>query len=370
MKYNTFVGLDVHAELISVATIQQSFKDAIYLGQILNEPEAIRKLVQKLGDPKTLIFCYEAGPCGYGIYRQLTEMGAKCIVVAPSLIPHKPGDRVKTDKRDSKKLATLLMHGMLTPVWVPDENQEAIRDLLRAREDAIADLLRKRHQITKFLLRLNLKPPVRMSRWTHIYRRWLESIQLNVLQQITLQEYIRAMDEAQERVKRLEKEITFACERYLDPVLLRALQSLRGVGLITAATLLAELGEITRFANAPQLMSYSGLVPGEQSSGSRRRQGGITKAGNAHIRRVIVEAAHHYRHQPSVGEKLKKRQKDVSPEVISISWNAQNRLNRKYRQMLARGKSKQGTITAIARELLGFIWAIGQQVEIEKNAVA
>jgi transposase len=370
MKYTTFVGMDVHAKTISVAIFKEDMKEPLYLGKFSNEPETIKKIVKKLGDPKDLYFCYEAGPCGYAIYHQLHKMGVTCLVAAPSLIPTKPGDRVKTDQRDAVKLARLLRYGELTSTYVPDERVEAVRELVRAREDAHEDLGRKRHQLTKFLLRNDIRPTTPMTRWTYNYRRWLDSLHLPELMQIVLVEYIRAMDEANERVKRFEQEIKLAAEKYLDKDYLQAFQALRGVGLITAVTLLCELGDPSRFLKATQLMSYSGTVPSEHSSGSTRHQGGITKTGNAHLRRVIVESAHHYRHSPKVGPTIAKRQREVSPEVQAIAWKAQDRLHRKYRKMLARGKTKQCTVVALSRELLGFVWAIAQQVSVEKQKVS
>ncbi|HHY31751.1 MAG TPA: IS110 family transposase [Firmicutes bacterium] len=366
MKYTTFVGLDVHKDSIAVAVAGRDEKDAEGLGVIPNTPQAIAKLVRKLGEPGGLRFCYEAGPCGYGIYRQLIAMGCSCMVVAPSLVPRKPGERVKTDRRDAKKLARLLRSGDLTPVWVPDERQETLRDLLRAREDACQDLLRKRHQLSKFLLRLKLRAPEGIRAWTDKHRRWLEGIRFEqAAQQVVLAEYIHAVDEARSRIERFEQEIAAYVEAFADQRVIKALQALRGVDLITAATLVAELGDITRFENAKQLMSYAGVMPSEYSSGAKERRGSITKSGNAHVRRVIVQSAWNYRHTPKVGVVLKKRQEGLSQEIRAISWKAQMRLNRKYRKMLGRGKTKQVVVVAVARELLGFVWAIAHEVVIE-----
>ena len=369
MKYTTFVGLDVHEETIAVAVIQPGDTEAVFLGTISNNPDAIRNLVKKLGNPKKLKFCYEAGPCGYVIYRQLTQLGVSCLVAAPSLIPTKPGERIKTDKRDAKKLAKLLRNGDLTEVWVPDEKQEALRDLIRARETASEDLKRKRNQLVSLLLRLGIRPPEKMKRWTMKYHQWLNKIiSEEVLRQFILIEHIHTIEQAQDKVKRFDQAIKEAATQITNQKLFKALQAMRGVSLLTAATLIAEIGDISRFKTAPQLMCFLGLIPGEHSSGDTRRLGGITKAGNTHVRYLIVESSHHYRHNPRIGPELKKRQEGVSEEVKAIAWKAQHRLHNKYRKMAIRGKSKQKTVVAISRELVGFIWAISVQVAKESTA--
>lgn len=370
MKYTTFVGLDVHDEKIAVATIHRDSPEAEFRGEIPNDPDAIRKLIKKLGDPKKIQVCYEAGPCGYVIYRQLTQMGIACVVVAPSLIPTKPGERIKTDKRDAKKLAKSLRNSDLTPVWVPDEKQEALRDLLRAREEAGKDSSRKRKQLSSFLMRLGIRPPGKMKRWTMRYFQWLKTIKFEEMpRQIVITEYIYAVEQAQERINRYDRAIEEAAIQITNQKLFKALQALKGIGLLTAATLIAEIGDISRFKTAPQLMCFLGLIPGEHSTGTTRRQGGITKAGNTHVRFLMVESSQHYRLNPRIGPELKKRQEGISEEVKAIAWKAQHRLHHKYRKMVMRGKSKQKTIVAVSRELVGFIWAIANQVAKE-NAVA
>jgi transposase len=370
MKYTIFVGLDVHDETIAVATIYPGSLEAEFLGTIPNNPDAIRKLLKKLGDPKKIRVCYEAGPCGYVIYRQLTQMGISCLVAAPSLIPTKPGEHIKTDKRDAKKLAKLLRNGDLTPVWVPDEKQEALRDLLRAREEAGKDSSRKRKQLTSFLMRLGIRPPGKMKRWTISYYQWLKQIKFEeISRQIVITEYIYAVEQAQEKIKRYDKAIEEATAQITNQKLFKALQALRGIGLLTAATLIAEIGDISRFKTAPQLMCFLGLIPGEHSSGNTRHQGGITKAGNTHVRFLMIESSQHYRLNPRIGPELKKRQEGISEEVKAIAWKAQHRLHHKYRKMVIRGKSKQKAVVAISRELTGFIWAIASQVAKE-SAVA
>ncbi|HEX3045864.1 MAG TPA: IS110 family transposase [Bacillota bacterium] len=370
MKYSIFIGLDVHKNTISVAIAYAAGGEVIFMGVIPNTPDAIMKLVKKLGKPETLYFCYEAGPCGYEIHRQLTKLGATCIVVAPSLIPTKPGDRIKNDHRDAKKLARLLRNGDLTPVYVPTRQQEAMRDILRIRQDAVKDHTRKRNQLSMFLLRNNLRPPEGVNPWTKKHRLWLDSIKFKErAQQICLTECLHAIDEAKAKVDRLEKEIILIADSTIDVNLLHALQALRGVGLITAATLIAEIGDFTRFDNPEKLMAYAGIVPGEHSSGQTRRQGRITKTGNGQIRFVLVESSWCYRFQPRISTTLKKRQAGLSEEVKAIAWKAQHRLHHKYRLLMAKDKPRQKVITGVARELLGFAWAIAIQVAKESVKV-
>jgi transposase len=301
------------------------------------------------------------------VYWQLTALGVTCEVVAPTLVPVKAGDRVKTDRRDALKLARSYRAGDLTPVWVPDAAHEALRDLVRAREAAKKDQLRARHRLGKFLLRHGRRPPTVMKAWTHAHLAWVKSAVRfdQAAQEATLLDYIHEVDHVAARIERLESAIDAAVN--LAPLRMRAvieaLQALRGVALVTAVTIAAELGELSRFAKPRQLMGYSGAVASEHSSGERTRRGGITKAGNAHLRRVIVEAAWAYRHRPAVGATLRKRQATVSAEVKEIAWKAQHRLHGRYRALTARGKCRQQVVTAIGRELLGFIWAIGVHVE-------
>ena len=249
-------------------------------------------------------------------------------------------------------------------MWVPDEEHEALRDLVRAREDAKQDQQRKRHQLGKFLLRLGYRPPKGVKAWTQRHRRWLEQLELPQLaQELVLREYLQALDEATSRIERLDREIALLAESSRHAPLIRALQSLRGVALTTAVTVVAELGDITRFEKAPQLMAYSGLVPSEHSSGLSQRRGAITKTGNNHLRRVLVEAAWHYRHLPRVGQTLRKRREGLPESVKRISWQAQVRLNHKYRRLMGRGKAKNKAVVALARELLGFIWAMAWEIQ-------
>jgi transposase len=372
MDYTTYVGLDVHKDTISVAVAKEGDGNSESLGQIPNTRESLLKLLKRLAvSNERLAFCYEAGPCGYEIYRFLKERGIYCVVVAPSLVPVKAGDRVKTDKRDAKKLARLFRSGELTAVWVPDEEQEALRDLVRLREDALEDLQRKRHQLSKFLLRNGKRLPMGVNPWTHKHRQWLDALKFDQpAQQFVLQDYIYALDISESRLKRLTQTLEEKSRTTVHAPVVAALRALKGVDYLTAITLVAELGDISRFSNPAQLMAYAGVVPSEHSSGQRQRRGGITKTGNSHVRRVVIEAAWHYRRQPRVSVKLKKRQECVSETVKEISWKAQNRLNSKFRKLLARGKPSQKAVVAVAREMLGFIWSISCQVNEDLKKAA
>ncbi len=371
MNNTIFVGLDVHKETIAIAYAKGSNRGVESLGIIMNEYMAITKLVKKMESKgATLLFCYEAGPCGYGLQRQISSLGHTCVVVAPGLVPSKPGDRIKTDRRDAEKLARHFRNGDLTPVWVPDIDHEAMQDLVRGRQSAKEVLHRNRQRLLKFLLRLGVRSPKGARNWGSKHKGWLQGLKLdNETQQIVLTEHLNAIRECEGRVERFEKEIQVqSSEGETHQAIIAALQGLRGIALVSAATIIAEVGDLTRFDKPQQLMSYAGLVPSEDSSGGTTKRGSITKCGNSHLRRVIVEAAWHYRHRPAVGVNLGKRQNHVSEEVKQISWKAQHRLNLKYRRMVGRGKTKQKAITAVGRELLGFIWAIGQEVKYGKQS--
>jgi transposase len=365
MRKIRFVGLDVHADTIAVAVAEPT-GEVRPLGVVPNTPESIRRLIRKLGSPETLQACYEAGPTGYVIYWQLTELGVKCEVVAPTLVPMMAGDRVKTDRRDAEKLARCYRAGDLTAVWVPDAAHEALRDLVRARLAAKRDQLRARHRLGKFLLRHGRRPPEKLSAWTRDHLQWVKTIHFeHHAHEVTLLDYLHEVEHAQERIGRLEQaidEAVLAAPARMRAVI-QALQALRGVAKVSAVTLTVELGEISRFRTARQLMGYSGTVSREHSSGNRIRRGAITKTGNAHVRRIIIESAWAYHHRPAIGAELRKRQQDLPEEVKAIAWKAQHRLCNRYRQLVAKGKSKQQAMTAVARELLGFIWAIGVNVE-------
>jgi len=366
MKRIKFVGLDVHAETITVAVADQD-GEVRSLGVIPNREESIRKLVKKLGPVEQLRFCYEAGPTGYVVYWQLTTLGAKCEVVAPTLVPVKSGERVKTDRRDALKLARNHRAGELTPVWVPDAAQEALRDLVRAREAAKKDQLRAKHRLGKFLLRHGRRPSTGVKPWTLNYLSWVkhEVHFEQMAQEATLLDYLHEVEHADLRIARLNLAIEEAVKSTPPKMraVIEALQVLRGVAQVAAVTIVAELGEVSRFSRARQRMGYGGIVASEHSSGGSNWRGGITKSGNAHVRRVVVEAAWAYRHRPNVGRVLRKRQEGVSEEIREIAWKAQHRLHTRYRKLMVRGKEKGKVVTAMGRELLGFIWAIGIKAE-------
>lgn len=359
-----YVGLDVSKEKIAVAIAEEGRGEPRYFGMISHTPEAIRKLVKKLGEPNNLRVCYEAGPTGYPLYRLLLTLGVHCDVIAPSLIPKRPGERIKTDRRDSIRLAQLYRAGELTSVYVPTPEDEALRDLVRCREDAKEDQLRAKHRLAKFLLRNNIQPPSGVNKWTIKYFRWLDTLKFESSKlRVVFQEYYHQIKELEQRILRLEEEIRLQATEGIYATTIQALQALRGVALITATSIVAEIGSFKRFATPKQFMAYVGLIPSEFSSGESRRQGKITKTGNRHVRRLLVESAWSYRYQPSVKGELKRRQSGQSPTIQAISWKAQNRLHKKYFRLLSRGKESGKAITAVARELAGFIWAITQELE-------
>jgi transposase len=334
-----------------------------YHGEIPNTAGAVVKLVKQLskGDAN-LSFCYEAGPCGYGIHRQLTELGWACQVVAPSLIPKKAGDRVKTDRRDSLMLARLHRAGELTPVWVPDEAQEALRDLTRAREDMKHLQRQAKQRLLAFLLRHD-KSYDGKSNWTQAHYRWFETVKFgHPVQQAVFQEYLDTVIAMTKRVAGMDEQIASAAAESVFWSVIESLMALRGVNLLTATTIVAEIGDLRRFASAPQLMAYLGVVPSEHSSGGTKSRGAITKTGNGHVRRVLVEAAWTYRHQARKTAVLQRRAERTSEAVQEIAWKAQKRLCSRYHVMQDKGKLKVQVCTAVARELAGFIWAIGQAV--------
>jgi transposase len=358
-----YIGLDVHKASIAVAMAEEEGAPSSY-GNIANDPAAIRKLMTRLGGPEVqLRVAYEAGPTGYGVHRQLTSIGIECMVVAPSLIPKRPGDKVKTDRRDALKLARLLRSGDLTPVWVPDEAHEALRNLVRARADAKVDQLRAKHRLSKFLLRQDCHPPVGMKDWSQRHVQWLRQLEFeHVPDQVVFADYLAEVTAAGERIKRLEAALLQCAQNSSQVALIRALQAFRGIGFLTAVTIVAEAGDLRRFRTAPQLMAYAGTVPSESSSGGKHQRGAITKTGNSLLRHVFGEAAHHARHVPRVAGTLKQRQADVPPEIVELAWRAQLRLHSRYRHLSSRIGSHKA-LTAIARELAGFIWAAGQLIQ-------
>lgn len=359
-----FIAFDV-AKLKNAVAIAEAGRvgEVRYLGEIENTAEATRRLVAKLSARYArLTFCYEAGPTGYGLYRWIKALGHECLVVAPSLIPSKPGDRVKTNRRDAINLAKLLRAGELTAVWVPDEAHEAMRDLVRTRDAAVNDLRAKRQRVTSFLLRYGRSYPGKTT-WGARHDRWLAEQKLEHLaQRIAFEETVMAARQAKERLQRLEAAIVELVPQWSLGSVAEAMQIMRGVDIVSAAIFLAEVGDLSRFANPRQLMSYLGLVPSERSTGDSIKRGPITKAGNTRARRMLVESAWAYRFPPRVS-KRKQCKLEKAPRVVrEIAWKAQMRLTRRYRALNAKGKKSTVAITAVARELAGFLWAIGGEM--------
>ena len=361
----TYIGLDVHKADIVVAVAEGGLRGEVRdYGRIVNTPAALERLARKLGhDGVKLRFCYEAGPCGYGIQRQLSALGHECVVVAPSLIPKRAGDRIKTDRRDAASLARLDRAGELTPVWVPDAGHEAMRDLVRARLDAVQALRRARQQLSGFLLRQGChygRPA-----WTKLHRRWPAGLKFeHPAHHIVLEDYIAAVEAAEVRRDRLTAQIEAMLPDWSLAPLVAALQTMRGIALVNAASLIAELGDLSRFANPRQLMAYLGLVPSEHSSGVSIKRGGLTKAGNGTARRLLIEAAWCYRFPARVSRELRLRQEAQPIPIREIAWKGQRRLCARYRKLARTGKPANVVTAAIARELAGFVWAIARQVAI------
>lgn len=360
--YALYVGLDVHKDTIAVALAYPGHGEPVYRGEIAHTSKALKRLVAQLYEltgGAMVQVCYEAGACGYGVYRQLLGLGAECVVVAPSRIPRAPGERVKTDRRDAMKLARLLRAGELQGVWVPDEEYEAMRDLTRCRSDFKSQELKARQQLNGFVLRQGHRWPSNKTRWTQAHYNWLESLKLaHPWQQVVLQEYIEAVRAASGRVTQLTEQIMQALPQWSLAPVVDSLIALRGLDKVAAITVLAELGDLSRFDSPKQLMAYLGLVPGERSSGKRRRQGAITLTGNGHARRMLVESAWSYRFPARRTMHLKRKAKLASEEAQAIAWRAQKRLCGRYRQLSRAGKSTKVVTVAIARELAGFIWDI------------
>jgi transposase len=364
-RHAAYVGLDVHKETIAVAVAELGREESIYRGEIANKPKTVEKLLAKLSeayDGGLLLFCYEAGPCGYGLYRQILASGHDCQVIAPSRTPRSPGERVKTDRRDALKLARLLRAGELTAVWVPDQEQERMRDLSRARDDMKGQERKARQQLNAFLLRHGYHWPRGKSRWTPAHENWLAGLKMeHPWQQIVLQEYIDAARAASERVAQLNDHLMRALPEWSLAPVVDSLIALRGIDKLAAIVLLAELGDISRFDSPKQLMAFLGLVPSEHTSGPRRRQGGVTLTGNGHARRILVESAWSYRFPARQTKHLKGKARNASPEAKQIAWKAQTRLCGRYRTLTRAGKNTKLVCVAIARELAGFIWNIVRQ---------
>jgi transposase len=345
------VGLDVHAASIRLAAVRAD--ELLDERTLPHDHEALERQLARWPGARC---CYEAGPTGFGLYRHLAGRGIACEVVAPGLVPSRPGERVKTD-RDARKLARLHAGGLLEPIHVPSPEAEAARDLVRAREDARLDRMRERHRLSKFCLRHGRRLPGKS--WGVTRRRWLSAQRFPFpAQQRAFEDYLHAVDPVDRRVEALERSIAEVAEQRAWARLVAGLRCLRGVDTLTALALVVEIGDLHRFRTAEEFMSFVGLVPSEHSSGERRRQGSITKVGNAHARRLLVEAAWHGRLRPQVGAELARRQRDQQPAVIERAWRAQQRLHRRWRRMTARGKPNQKIVVACARELAGFVWAI------------
>ncbi len=365
----TFVGLDVHKATIAVCVAEAGRDGEVrFVGEIANEPAALDKLVARLGrGGRELRFAYEAGPCGYGVYRHLLSRGQSCMVVAPNLIPRRPGERIKTDRRDAAMLARLHRAGELTPVWVPEPEHEAMRDLVRARADMVEALRKARQRLMGFLLRHGRSYDGK--RWTGPHRTWLMKQTFpHPAQQVACQEYLDAVGELEVRVERITGRIRDLVPAWSMAPVVEALQAMRGVSLVVASALVAEVGDMGRFDNPRQLMAYLGLVPSEHSSGSKRRQGAITKAGSPLARRMLVEGAWTYRLPARVSAPMRSRLAGLPREVRETAWNAQLRLCARYRRLQAMGKRPQVVVTAIAREMVGFAWAIGRMVAPHRTA--
>jgi transposase len=359
-----YVAFDTSKTKHAVAIADGGRRDEVrFLGDVASSPARVERLTRKLAERyDKLHFCYEAGPTGYGLYRHIRELGHDCTVVAPALIPKKPGERIKTNRRDAVSLARLLRAGELTAVWVPDALHEAVRDLVRAREAAAQDLRRKRQQLLSFLLRHGRIFDGRQH-WTLAHRRWLAGQSFaHPAQQIVFQDAIEAIEEALARLRRLEQQLVAIVPSWSMAPVVAAYQAMRGISFLVAVTVAAEIGDLRRFDNPRQLMAFLGLVPRERSTGATVRRAGLTLAGNRRARRVLVEAAWSYRHPARVSETLRARLEGLPKPVRDIAWKAQIRLCARYRRLSAAGKKLPVVIAAIAREMAAFLWAIARQV--------
>jgi len=359
-----YVGLDAHAESTAIGVAQADRTAPRFVGTVGAKFEELTRALGRLGKPEVLQIVYEAGPCGFTLARQLRQAGYQCEVVAPSRIPRRAADRIKTDRRDALLLAGLARAAQLTYVSVPDERDEAMRDLSRARIDAVRARLKARQQLKALLLRHDRRYSGKSS-WTAAHERYLSTMSFaHRAQEIAFAEYRRAVSEAQARVELLTQGLTGELEHWRMCPLVRALMTLRGVDSVSAITLVAELGELKRFAHPRELMGYLGLVPSEHSSGKSRSLGAITKTGNTHARRLLIEAAWNYRFPARISAPLQRRQEGQATQIRDIAWRAQVRLSHRYRRLNARGLQYNKICVAIARELAGFIWSIGQHVSI------
>ena len=365
-----FIGLDTHKEQTQVSyTLDHRTAEVNDLGRIQTTKTGFVKLARQLQSKyphATLHFVYEAGPCGYWIYRLLTSLGHCCYLIAPSLIPKKPGDRVKTDKRDAQNLARLLKNNDLSPIYVPEPEDEAVRDLSRAREAAMRDLNDAKHQLKSMFLRNNIRYKG-SDNWSLKHIRWLTEIVLpHPCQQIVLQEMIQTISERMARLKRLDNELTHQVKQWRYYPVVKAIQAMRGVRLLIATGMIAELGDLSRFDTPRKLMKYVGLTPSEHSSGNTRKLGSITKCGNGRVRRLLIEGAHSYRYAAKVSKEMQLRQEGLPKTIIDKAWEAQLRLCRRYQRLMMRGKPRNVVITAIAREMIAFIWSISREVVLQR----
>jgi transposase len=352
--------LDVHKESICVAVFEGTRSEGRPVITIANEPAQIRRLFSRLDREGDVRACYEAGSCGYEVYRQLAAMRVACDVVAPGLIPVRVGDRVKTDRRDAEKLARLFRAGELTSIRVPTEAEEALRDLMRCRDDAREDMLRHRHHVLKFLLRHG-RVFHDTKHWTKAHWVWLRAQTFDQpLAQVVFIEYLATLEKTLARIVVLDQEIAKQAVKEPYAAMVGRLRCLRGIDTLSAMALIAEICDFKRFEHPRELMAYLGLVPSERSSGGKQRRGGITKTGNSHARRVFVEAAWHYRHLPARSATIKARWKDQPPSVVDHAYKAQERLHRRYFRLTSRGKPSQVAIVAVARELCAFAWAVAR----------
>lgn len=369
MKVLRHVGLDVHAQSISVAVADESGTRS--LGKIPHDIARLKRLLKKLGKPGELKIVYEAGPTGFGLCRELRTAKYSCDIIAPTLVPQQPGERVKTDRRDAQKLAYFSLAGLLQPIWVPGPAQEALRDLVRARESAKACSKKAGQRLDKFLLRHGRRPQEKMSKWTQKHLTWIRSQRFDhELKQLAFEEYLAELDHQRERVKRLESALHEAAENLSaeQQAVVRALMALKGIRFLSAVTIVSEIGDMYRFSHPTQLMSYAGLVPREHSSGESVRRGAITKSGNAHLRRIVGESAQSLvRGLSTPSRDMKIRRKGLSAGVITIAEKADKRLHARFRRLTARGKPRNKAVTAVARELLGFIWAVAIEAQQEQN---
>ena len=357
-----FVGLDVHKDSIAVAYVQHGTEAVVVdYGTIGTQQYAIRRLIKKLSARGAdLVLAYEAGPCGFWLHRLLTQWGYRCFVVAPSLVPKRPGERIKTDRRDARKLALNLKAGTLTPVHIPSPTEEAFRDVVRAWHQAKWDVTKAKQRLAHFLLRNDIRYTGKTP-WTAAHRRWLSELVLpSAAQQIVFQELVMAVAERERRRDRLEQQLDLLAPDWPGYDLARVLQAFRGLQKTVSYTVVAEACDLSRFAHPRHFMAWLGLIPAEYSSGSKRRQGRITRSGNRWARTMLIEAAWSYRYTPKVSRIIQLRQEKVPAQILDIAWQAQLRLHKKYRRLMGRGVTKNKVITALARELAGFIWAAGR----------